>query len=609
MKSRTGVLLLLAALLSFPLVAQQPAPPPGPSLGPSLGGQAPAPEELVALTIAVAEGGRKAGEPVRGSLAVSIAEGWHINSAHPKDDFSIPTVATLESSGVRFGDLAYPPHVERPFAFAGGELLAVYEGETFIPFGGTRTADGAVAIDASVRYQACNDRVCLPPRTVTARVEIGADGVGVIPEPEETIAGAAAGEGGFQSLADAPPEGEDPGLFSGDIGSTFANRGLALTLLVVFVLGLALNLTPCVYPLIPLTLAYFSSQTEGKTSRRFGLATSYVLGLAAMYSALGVFSALSGRLFGAWLQLPGVLIFFALLMLVLAASMFGAFEIRVPHFISDRAGARSGYAGAMMMGLLAGIVAAPCVGPFIISLIALVGQKGSVWFGFLLFFVLALGLGFPYLILGVFSTSIRSIPRSGAWMVQIKQALGFVLIAMAFYFLRPLTGDVIYHWGAGLSLLVGAAFLLFRAAPGARAIRAASAILLLAGGLFFLWPRGASAEMEWAKYDAAALRGARAAGKPVVIDFYADWCLPCKELDEKTFTDAAVIAESERFVRLKADLTRTGDETVQRLSEEYSILGVPTIVFIGSNGEESGSVRLTGFEKPDAFLARMKQVR
>lgn len=609
MKSRVGFLLLLAAFLSITLRAQEPvvAPPGGgPSLGPSLGGEAP-PERLIALTIAIGEGGRRAGDPVHGTLAITVADGWHINSAHPKDDFSIPTVAKLESSSVRFGELTYPPHVERPFAFAGGELLAVYEGDVSIPFAGTRTADGAVAIDAIVSYQACNDRVCLPPRSERARVEIGADGVAVIPSPSSAGSAPAAG---FTPLEDAPRAAESArGLFSGDIGSTFESRGLALTLLAVFVLGLALNLTPCVYPLIPLTLAFFSAQTEGKASRRFGLATSYVLGLAAMYSALGVFSALSGRLFGAWLQLPGVLVFFAVLMLALSASMFGAFEIRVPHFISDRAGARSGYAGAMMMGLLAGIVAAPCVGPFIISLIALVGQRGSVGFGFLLFFVLALGLGFPYLILGVFSISIRSIPRSGAWMVQIKQALGFVLIAMAFYFLRPLTGDIVYHWGAGLSLLIGAAFLLLRAAPGARAIRAVSALLLLAGGLFFLWPRQASAEIEWTKYEAAALAGARSTGKPVLIDFYADWCLPCKELDEKTFSDPAVVAESERFVRLKADLTRTGDEKVRQLSDQYSILGVPTIVFISSTGEEMKDARLTGFEKAEPFLERMKRVR
>jgi thioredoxin:protein disulfide reductase len=606
MKLRSGFALLLLPFLSVALSAQDVSiGPAGGGLGPTFGGQSPV-EHLVHVELAIEEGGRRAGDRVRGTVIATIAEEWHVNSASPTDDFSIPTVVKLESSGVRFGELVYPPHEERAFAFAGGELLAVYEGTLRIPFEGTRTADGAIAIDATVSYQACNDRVCLPPRSERARVEIDADGVA-----KAVAGGGDSSQEGFTSLEDAPPDAAQRSIFSGDIGSTFESRGLVLTLLVVFALGLALNLTPCVYPLIPLTLAYFSSQTEGRASRRFGLATSYVLGLAAMYSALGVFSALSGRLFGAWLQLPAVLIFFALLMLALSASMFGAFEIRVPHFISDRAGARSGYPGAAMMGLLAGIVAAPCVGPFIISLIALVGQKGSVGFGFLLFFVLALGLGVPYLILGVFSSSIRSIPRSGVWMVLIKQALGFVLIAMAFYFLRPLTGDVVYRWGVGLSLLVGAAFLLVRPAPGAgaRAIRAAAAILLLAGGLFFLWPRATGAEVQWVKYESAALAGARAAGKPVMIDFYADWCLPCKELDEKTFTDPEVVAESERFVRLKADLTRTGDQKVKELSREYSILGVPTIVFIGASGEEIGAVRLTGFERPQGFLARMKQVR
>jgi thiol:disulfide interchange protein DsbD len=194
-------------------------------------------------------------------------------------------------------------------------------------------------------------------------------------------------------------------------------------------------------------------------------------------------------------------------------------------------------------------------------------------------------------------------------MVQIKQALGFVLIAMAFYFLRPLTGDAVYAWGVGLSLLVGGAFLLLRPAPGARVIRFACAALLLAGGLFFLWPRPAAAAVEWATYDTAALAQARAAGRPVMIDFYAHWCLPCKELDAKTFSDPAVIAESERFVRLKADLTLTKDEDVQRLSKEYEILGVPTIVFVGSAGEEIHAARLTGFERPQPFLERMKRVK
>ncbi|HSN69260.1 MAG TPA: protein-disulfide reductase DsbD domain-containing protein, partial [Thermoanaerobaculia bacterium] len=233
MKSRAVVLLLLLTGLTLPLAAQEAGlPPPGVSLGPSPGGEAP-PEHLVSVAIAVAEGGRKSGDAVRGTLGITIAEGWHINSAHPKDDFSIPTVAKLVSPGARFEDLAYPPHVERPFTFAGGELLAVYEGSIAIPFQGTRTMDGAIAIDATVSYQACNDRVCLPPRSETARVEIGADGIAAAgtPAPNQAVP-----EGGFMPLSEAPAA--QGGLFSGDIGSTFESRGLALTLLVVFVLGL-----------------------------------------------------------------------------------------------------------------------------------------------------------------------------------------------------------------------------------------------------------------------------------------------------------------------------------------------------------------------------------
>ncbi|MFN2441527.1 MAG: cytochrome c biogenesis protein CcdA, partial [Thermoanaerobaculia bacterium] len=556
----------------------------------------------------IGAGGREAGDPVEGSVLIRIAPEWHINSWKPDDDFSIPTVVEIESPGMAIESIDYPPHIERAFSFAGGEVLAVYEGAIAVAFRGVREMPGSITLTARVKYQACNDKVCLPPRTETAAVEIGADGVATIVDSTP----GSGGSGDFTLLSEAPPAESRPALFGSDLGTTLESRGLALTLIVVFVLGLALNLTPCVYPLIPLTIAYFTSQTGGSRGRRVGLASCFVLGLAAMYSALGVFSALSGALFGAWLQLPAVLIFFALLMLVLASSMFGLFEIQVPHFISDRAGARSGYAGAATMGLLAGIVAAPCVGPFIISLIALVSQRASVPFGFLLFFVLALGLGFPYLLLGIFSTGLSSIPRAGLWMVQIKQALGFVLIAMAFYFLRPIVPDAVYQWGVGLSLLAGALYLLLRrggAVAGAAAVRAACGVILLGAALFFLWPRAAGPEVEWTPFDDQALAQARAEGRPVIIDFYADWCLPCKELDARTFNEAGVVAESERFVRLKADLTSTGEPRVEQLTRDFRILGVPTIVFIDASGDEVSAARLTGFEGPQAFLARMQQVR
>jgi thiol:disulfide interchange protein DsbD len=379
----------------------------------------------------------------------------------------------------------------------------------------------------------------------------------------------------------------------------------------VFVLGLALTLTPCVYPLIPLTMAYFSSQTGGSTGRRVALSVTYVLGIAVTYSALGVFAALSGALFGAWLQQPLVLGFFALLMLALAASMFGAYDIKVPHFISDRASARAGLFGSLIMGLLAGVVAAPCVGPFVVSLIAVVSQSGDPWLGFLLFFVLALGLGVPFLLLGIFSSAASSLPKSGPWMVRVKQTLGFVLIAMAFYFMRPVWGDEIYRWGVGISLIVGGLFLLFAKDETKRGttLRVALAVLLLVASIPFVKPQHTGEEIVWQKYDEALLAKAIEEGTPVIIDFYADWCIPCKELDHNTFNQAPVVAESERFVRLKADLTRGDDPASVELVKKYGIVGVPTIAFIDSTGNEVSSVRLVGFEKPEPFLERMKQVR
>ncbi len=541
--------------------------------------------------------------PLSGQVMATIDEGWHINSARPLDDFAIPTVVTITSPVLKSVAVQYPQHIERNFDFASGKL-AVYEKSIRIPFTASRIA-GDDTVNVSLRYQACDDSVCLPPRTLQQTVRLSA----------MTISGSAAPTqaGGFTPLSQAPAAAVSSGstLFSSDIGATFASRGLPLTLLVIFVLGLALNLTPCVYPLIPLTVAYFASQTEGKRSRQLLLSSSYVLGLAITYSALGVFSALSGALFGSWLQQPLVLLFFALMMLVLASSMFGLFEIRVPHFISDRAGARSGVLGAISMGLLAGIVAAPCVGPFIISLIALVGQTGDALLGFTMFFVLALGLGLPYIILGAFSTSMASLPRSGGWMVQVKQALGFVLIAMAFYFLRPVLGDVIYRGGVAVSLLAGGLFLLLKRDPSghARALRYTCAVLLLIAGVLFAIPQRHGQGMVFTPYSEAALRGAALTGKPVIIDFYATWCLPCKELDEKTFTDPAVIAETARFVRLKADLTNAQTAQTKALTERYRILGVPTIVFIDSSGQEIAAQRLTGFEPPEKFLSRARAVR
>jgi thiol:disulfide interchange protein DsbD len=463
---------------------------------------------------------------------------------------------------------------------------------------------GAKSITASLRYQACSDRVCLPPNSATAEIDVtktseaAATTTSAPPSPDASAGGASTS---FTPLSAAPKGAQTAPRDR--LAQTFASSGLPLTLGILFLGGLALNLTPCVFPLIPITLGFFAMQSDGRRSRRLALSSMYVLGIVITYSVIGVLAALSGKMIGAWLQLPAVLIGFALLMLVLASSMFGAFEIQPPRWIANRSQGRAGALGALTMGLAIGIVAAPCVGPVVISLVTLVAQIGDPVTGGVMFAALAFGLGFPYLVM------LNALPRPGEWMVTVKKGMGFVLIAMAFYFLRPLIGDDAFRYGVAASLLVGALFLLISRARGASVLRYGIAVVLLVSGVAFAIPRNAEAGVQWEKYDAEKIAAARAAGKPVVIDFYADWCLPCKELDHKTFTDAKVISELDRFVRVKANLTAPDDDLTKELTKQYAIVGVPTILFLDARGREVADARLTGFEPADEFLQRTQRVK
>ncbi|HEX7151935.1 MAG TPA: cytochrome c biogenesis protein CcdA [Thermoanaerobaculia bacterium] len=530
---------------------------------------------------------KRTGDQVEGTITAKILEGWHINSHKPLDEFAIPTVLQIDGADA---EATYPQHQMKAFEFSGGQKLAVYDGTITIPFRAKATAN---TLNATLKYQACSDRVCLPPNTATTQI----DTTKVVAAP----AGAPA-SGAFTPLSAAPP-GAKP-VPKDKLAATFADKGLLVTLPILFVLGLALNLTPCVFPLIPITLGFFAMQSDGRRSRRLKLSASYVAGLVITYSSLGVVAAIGGKLFGAWLQLPAVLVGFAILMLVLSLSMFGLFEIQPPRWIANQSQGRAGAFGALAMGLVVGIVAAPCVGPVVISLITLVAQLGDPVLGFVMFAALALGLGFPYLVM------LNALPRPGEWMVTVKKGMAFVLIAMAFYFVRPLTGDDVFRWGVAASLLIGAGYLLASKAKGARVMRLSVGILLLVAGAAFAIPRGGDGvHVEWTTYEEQALAKAKATGKPVVIDFYADWCLPCKELDEKTFPDKRVASELDRFVRVKADLTAPDDPRTQALTKQYQILGVPTIVVIDPTGQERTDLRLTGFEGPEKFASRLQNVK
>jgi len=574
-------LLVLVSLISTTAFAQL-------SLG---GGASAIPQhDLVKLTGSI---DRKTGNDVHGAVTATIESGWHVNSNKPLDDFVIPTALSFDPATADLVSAAYPPHTVRSFKFSGEQKLAVYEGTISIAF--TAKLKGDAPIKAKLHYQSCNDNVCLPPRDA----EVTIDTTRVVAAPTPAVA-APAGSGSFTPLS-AAPKGGTPPVGNDRLSAAYAEHGLPLTLLILFVGGLALNLTPCVFPMIPITMGFFAMQSDGRRSRRFALSISYVIGLVLTYSVLGVFAALSGRMFGSWLQSPAVLIGFALLMLILASSMFGVWEFRVPQFITNRSAGRAGAAGALTMGLFVGIVAAPCVGPVVVALFTLVAAIAKPAIGMAMFATLAFGLGFPYLI------ALNALPKPGEWMVQVKKAMGFVLIAMAFYFLRAVIGETPFRLGVAASLLIGAVFLFASRGQRGRVMRLACATILLVGGVAFAIPPRKGVELKWQKYDAAAVTPS--AGKPVIIDFFATWCIPCKELDEKTFSDAAVAKDLDRFTRIKADLTNGDDLLVRELTKRYAIVGVPTVVFLDSAGHEQQQLRLTGFEKPEQFLARTQQVK
>ncbi|MEO8349883.1 MAG: thioredoxin fold domain-containing protein, partial [Acidobacteriota bacterium] len=270
-----------------------------------------------------------------------------------------------------------------------------------------------------------------------------------------------------------------------------------------------------------------------------------------------------------------------------------------PTTLMNRAGARVGPAGAFGMGLFVGVVAAPCIGGFIVGLLAFVAARQDAFLGFLFFFTLSLGLGLPYLFLAAYSGRISRLPRAGEWMEGVKKIFGWVLLAMAAYFLRSVLPAPFGKWLLPAVLVVGALWILIGRLSLKWPVRAIAAALLVGIAIFFV-PR----ELRgWQAYAPASV----GAGRAAVIDFSADWCLPCLELEKKTFADPRVREKFGNRALLKADLTKISSPESVALSEKYGILGVPTIIFLDASGTERADLRLVGYESPEKFLERLKK--
>jgi thioredoxin:protein disulfide reductase len=527
-----------------------------------------------------------------------IASGWHINSSHPLAAYYIPTRVSLTPiDGLKVGKVSYPPARNISLPFATGETLSVYTGQ--VEFGIQITplimfdAASGAAMRIGIDYQACNDRECLRPAAVTKSVVL-------------TSLGSAAAE---QAKMDLNEGGlaESRNL----LADIFRRRGYLPGFLFVLLGGLALNLTPCVYPLIGVTVAYFGYEGGGPR-RVVVLAMLYVLGIALTFSAAGVAAALSGGLFGAALQNPYVLSIIATMLLVLAAASFGLISLQPPVWLMQRAGsARPGYAGALVMGLGMGVVAAPCIGPIVLGLLLMVQQSANALLGFALFFTLAIGLGLPYVGLALAAGNIARLPRSGEWLAWVEQLFGFVLVGLALYFIAPLFRNglitrILPYYAAAVGIFLGFVSRAGRNWQPFFVIRSVLGVAAAAAFVFLLiTARTSRTELPFEPFDPALLKTARDHQKPVVVDFSADWCVPCREMEHTTFADPAVMRQASNFVWLKANLTAANARNTA-LMKQFEVAGVPTTIFIDSTGKIR--VSRAGYIGPREFLGYLLQV-
>lgn len=394
--------------------------------------------------------------------------------------------------------------------------------------------------------------------------------------------------------------------------------------LIVFVAGLLTSLTPCIFPLIPITLAVISARGDHPPKRTgFLLSMAYVLGIAFTYAVLGLIAASTGKLFGAFLGHPVVVMALGILFVTLALSLLGWFTIETPLALTGRLfthKTQGGYVGAFFAGNLAGVVASPCVGPVLAGILSYVAQTQNLTFGFGLLFVYALGLGQLFLLIGTFSGMRRYLPRSGPWMEATKYIFALSFFAMALFYVRPwLSEDQLWRAIGGVILLSlfkpqwlrekWSGQSLWRWAQ--IALVAGAGALLLAGAPQRWLTAGERPEksetsvIPWVPYSDAVLEQARSEKMPVIIDFYADWCVACKELEKYTFSSPLVEKIAPRFLFVKFDATQS-TPAFEELQKRYGIVGLPHLVFIDREGKWRQELTLTGFESADDFVKRLE---
>lgn len=598
----------------------------GKSLGFGMEEDIPAPEEAFKFTAEVAT-------PDRLQLTWDIADGTYLYQEKIQ-------IALEDTPDVALGPYELPeaeimPDSVRPDGTIGD--VAVYHHRIDLPLPLVRGSEEPTNLNLVAKYQGCAELgICYPPATRRVSLDLpAATAVTAVAAPVQ------------QTHADtAPPEAtpaDQPLSESDQIAAALAGGSLWAVVLLFFGFGLLLAFTPCILPMIPILSGIIVGQGQTITTRKaFVLSLVYVLAMALTYAVAGVLAGLFGANLQATFQNPWILSLFALVFVALALSMFGFYELQLPSRLQSKLTEISNrqeggtLAGVAVMGLLSALIVGPCVAPPLAGALIFIGQTGDAILGGVALFALSLGMGAPLIAIG--TSAGKLLPKAGLWMDAVKAVFGVALLAVAIVLLERIlpAAAAMVLWGlllissavylgalqhlppdaggwrklwksVGLFLITYGVLMLVGAAAGGKdTLQPLRGIGLGGGGgtterYLAFKPVKSVADLE------REVAGASGSGKPVMLDFYADWCVSCKEMERYTFVDPAVVAELDRFVLLKADVTANDEQDQALMQGRFGIPGPPAILFFDRTGRELRGYRVIGFKPAGEFVDHVRR--
>ncbi|KTD13341.1 protein-disulfide reductase DsbD [Legionella jamestowniensis] len=409
------------------------------------------------------------------------------------------------------------------------------------------------------------------------------------------------------------------------------NHSALVYLSVFFGLGILLAFTPCVLPMVPILSGIIVGQRSLSTAKAVKLSSSYVLGMAITYAAAGVLAGYMGSTLQTWMQRPVVIILFSLVFVLMALSMFGLFELRLPEKITTHLTSlskKSGHANVVsviFMGIISTLVVSPCVTAPLIGVLTYIGQSGEAWMGGVILFVMALGMGIPLMLVGAGQGAL--LPRTGSWMLKVKQLFGFLMLAMTVWMLGRLLPDTWVKLAWAALLIVGSismGSLRTQTSQWGKLIQGVGVIILMGGGILAYSTIStivASQESRtihtikapFIHVDNLAainkhLAEAQQTHKAVFLEFYASWCSDCQEMDTKVFNQPEVSKAMSGLINLKVNLSDTANPEVKKIKETFAIYGTPTMLFFDTDGKPLDKLNAVGFIDKQALIVLLEQV-